>query len=888
MKLKLLLVFLCCCSLPAWAQQDKPTEKPPAVTIAVVGAELRMCDPHGTIPNGVLLIQGESILAVGDASLTIPDNAKRIDAKGFVITPGLIDARSKLWLSSDSASATATDASLDIVDGVDPYSEDWHEVLAGGVTSVYLQPAARGTLGGYGAVVSVMPKPTSGVTVIAAKAGLQASLGVSANSNRTRQQELERTKKIFESAVEYRKKWEEYDAFIAKQAKEPPKEPAKEPAKESAKEQPAKPEAASTSTAPATNTPTPPPGIRRGVPTGPPPNAPDGVGPNRPSPPQPEPPTKTTTELAKDKPPKKPDLDPSKQDLVRVIKGEIPLRLEVHGPDDIAFAMKLFEGDALKGIQIVFEGLSDLRSAGKVVRDLKVPVVLGPWLEIEQGSSEPHNSVVSWGSDFAAYDGAVAIATYGKSGQSSKLLRAHAAKAISFGFSQERALKAITIDAALALGVSDRIGSLAKGKRADLVCFRGEPTNPANPAVWVMSGGVLVGNTGLSPASAQQKQADLQIALSPSPLTNLLPNPLPKSFSMKTSRCWLEGRLQPATLQVSDGKIVGILKEDASKMGNADSPLFDVVDVVVSPGLVSGHANFGLERVIGPQSESDASLVVAADGIARDFNGELKLVRDGLLRALLAPGSSNPISGSASLIRIGANEPAPVRDAATKFVLSNSARNPNRFPSSLAGQIQIVSQSLKGVLLPSRVYLPVSVERKLDDRRLLTLKDVASGKRVAIIEAQTDAEMRAALQLIETHKLNAFLLGPNQLKTHIDRILKSKATIVVQPLKAESYDWYVDDIAQAVKAGIPICFAGESAEQLRLVAALAVAAGADHDKIFGALCEIPKALLDASASSGLAIGGPADFVLWSGSPLNLGAKPLHVLVDGQVAEMKGN
>ena len=91
-----------------------------------------------------------------------------------------------------------------------------------------------------------------------------------------------------------------------------------------------------------------------------------------------------------------------------------------------------------------------------------------------------------------------------------------------------------------------------------------------------------------------------------------------------------------------------------------------------------------------------------------------------------------------------------------------------------------------------------------------------------------------------------------------------------------------------MKAGIPICFAGESAEQLRLVAALAVAAGADHDKIFGALCEIPKALLDASASSGLAIGGPADFVLWSGSPLNLGAKPLHVLVDGQVAEMKGN
>ena len=871
MHFKLLFVFLCCCSLPAWALQDKQ----PAEIIAVFGAELRVCEPRGTIPNGIVLIQGETILEVGDSLLTIPAGAKKIDAKGYVITPGLIDARSRLWLSSDSASATATDASLDILDGIDPYSENWHEVLASGVTSVYMEPAAKGTLGGYGAVVTVMPKPMGGVGVVASKAGLQASLGVSANNNRTRQQELERTKKILDAAVEYRKKWDEYDAFMAKQPKEQPKVPAVV--------QPATPDA--------------PPGMRRGFPGGRPPNATDNAGPSRPSQPQPDPTTKAVAEPDKAKPPKKPDVDPAKQELLRVIKGEIPLRLEVHGPDDIAFAMKLFESDGLKGIQIVFEGLSDLRSASKVVRDLKVPIVLGPWLEMEQGAMESSSSVVSWGADFAAYDGVVAIATNGKSNHSSKLLRAHAAKAVSAGFSQERALKAITIDAALALGVSDRIGSLAKGKRADLVCFRGEPTNPAIPAFWVMSGGVLVEKSGLSQTSGQQKSPDLQINSSLSSQTNLLPSPLPKSFSIKTTRCWLEGRLQPAVLRISDGKIVGVTKEDGKTIAKTvdgalqaleDKPMFDLADVVVTPGLVSGHANFGLERIIDPQSESDASLVVAADGAARDFSGEMKLVRDGLLRALLAPGSSNPISGSASLIRVGANEPTSVRDAATKFVLSNSGRNPSRFPSSLAGQIQVVSQSLKGVLLPSRVFLPVSVEQKLDDRRLLTLKDVASGKRVAIIEAQTDAEVRAALQLIETFSLNAFLLGPNQLKTHIDRILKSKATIVVEPLTASSYDWYVDDIVQAAKAGIPICFAGESAEQLRLVAALMVAAGADHDKMLSALCEVPKALLDASASSGLSVGGPADFVLWSGSPLNLEAKAIHVLVDGQVAMLKGN
>jgi imidazolonepropionase-like amidohydrolase len=46
--------------------------------------------------------------------------------------------------------------------------------------------------------------------------------------------------------------------------------------------------------------------------------------------------------------------------------------------------------------------------------------------------------------------------------------------------------------------------------------------------------------------------------------------------------------------------------------------------------------------------------------------------------------------------------------------------------------------------------------------------------------------------------------------------------------------------------------------------------------------------VDAARSSGLPellgrirAGGPADFVIWSGSPLDLKAKPLAVVVDGK-------
>ena len=861
----------------AWSQDAAPALE----VVAVVGAELRMCGAGETISSGIVLIQGDSIIAVGDSTLTIPTGAKIIDAKGCVVTPGLIDARSKLWLATDSANATATDAGLDILDGVDPYSEDWHEVLRSGVTTVYLQPSSKGSLGGFGAVVSVMPKPMGGIAVLSPKAGLQASLGVSASNNRARQQELDRTKKILDAALDYRKKWVEYEAYIAKQAKEPAKDAsvAKSDAGLADAKAPASPALSPTGSTPPS---APTPGPRGRSLGGRPSNAPEGGAPSRLMPPQADASPKTEEDKSKEKPVKKPDREPSKEELLRVIRGEIPLRLEVHGPDDVYYALKLFEGDALKGVQIVFEGLSDLRSATKVIRDLKNPIVLGPWLDLEREDAESDMSASRWGADFSTYGGVLIIASNGKTSLSSKFLRANAAKAISHGMSQERALRAITIDAAKALGVDDRIGSLSKGKRADLVCFRGEPTNPAIATSWSMTGGVVLNSVPAVPASAIDPNDAMRITAKPLDLHV----PLPKCFALRTSRCWLEGRLQPAIIQVCNGKIVGLGKESSeTELGY---PVFDLADAVVSPGLVSSHANFGLGRLIDPQQESDASLVVAADGFVGDFDGQQKLLDGGLLRAMLAPGSSNPLSGTVSLVRIGALEPSVNRDAATKLVLAGSARNPNRFPSSLAGQIQLVSQSLKGTLLPSRVYLPATIEQQLQKQRLSTWNEVASGKRVALIEAQTDAEILAALQLMETQKLNALLLGPRQLQKHLDRLLESKCTIVVQPLTASSFDWYVQDIVQAAKVGIPICFAGETAEQLRLTAAMAVAAGADHNAMLAALCELPKSLAGSSKTAGWVVDEPADLVIWSGSPLNLGAQALHVLVDGQVATKKDN
>src|SRR5262245_35263766 len=114
----------------------------PAATtppLALVGAQIRTQTEAGDFV-GNIIIQSGKITAVGP-NVPVPADAKRIELANHVITPGLIDARSVLWLSAGAAKEGGREATLNILDGVDPYAEDWREVARQGVTAVGVQPA---------------------------------------------------------------------------------------------------------------------------------------------------------------------------------------------------------------------------------------------------------------------------------------------------------------------------------------------------------------------------------------------------------------------------------------------------------------------------------------------------------------------------------------------------------------------------------------------------------------------------------------------------------------------------------------------------------------------------------------------------------------------------
>ncbi|NMD34694.1 MAG: amidohydrolase family protein, partial [Planctomycetes bacterium] len=89
-----------------------------------------------------------------------------------------------------------------------------------------------------------------------------------------------------------------------------------------------------------------------------------------------------------------------------------------------------------------------------------------------------------------------------------------ASMAAHYGLPEEAALRAITIESARALGIADRVGSLAPGKDADIVLKRGELLDVTTPVEMVLVDGAVAfrrdgcGVAVAAPAGPEKRHAE--------------------------------------------------------------------------------------------------------------------------------------------------------------------------------------------------------------------------------------------------------------------------------------------------------------------------------------------------------------------------------------------
>lgn len=166
-----------------------------------------------------------------------------------------------------------------------------------------------------------------------------------------------------------------------------------------------------------------------------------------------------------------PPRDLGLESLGRVLDGELPLLVTAERHQDIMTALRLQQEF---GFRLVLDGAADAHLLVEEIRAAGVPVIVHPTMaravgERENLSMETASVLAEAGISFALQSG------YESYVPKTRTVLFEAALAASRGLGFDRALAAVTLDAARLLDIDDRVGSLEVGKLGDLALYDGDP-----------------------------------------------------------------------------------------------------------------------------------------------------------------------------------------------------------------------------------------------------------------------------------------------------------------------------------------------------------------------------------------------------------------------------
>lgn len=187
-----------------------------------------------------------------------------------------------------------------------------------------------------------------------------------------------------------------------------------------------------------------------------------------------------TAAKADDGEPKKPKVDEAMEAMRALIEKRATAVIRVDKAPAIQAVAKLFTDE---GIRFALHGAGDLVDTPGLIDS--PTVMIGPEIVMQD-----KGKIVNAAAELADAGAALAIVTGDNAG--TRYLPLHAMHAIRYGMDPEAALNALTIGPARMFGLEDRIGSIERGKDADLVVFSGSPFEPTSRVLLVVCNGRIV------------------------------------------------------------------------------------------------------------------------------------------------------------------------------------------------------------------------------------------------------------------------------------------------------------------------------------------------------------------------------------------------------------
>ena len=444
------------------------------------GARLLLGDGR-VIERGFLLFADGKIKSLGSGDGSAPASARVLDARGKVVTPGLIDTHSHIGVypvPQALAHQDGNEATSPVTAGVRALDAFWAQdpaierAVAGGVTTLQVLPGSANLVGGR-AVTIKLRRATTGndMRFAGAPAGLKMACGENPKrvygerkqTPSTRMGNLAAQREAFLAAAKLREAWRTWRDNDTRRSDEFGKKRAEYAAKRQERS------------------------ARRSW-------------------------CRTQTEAkkkrqceawerdwAKDEleepqiPPEvlPPDRDLGAETIAAVLDGKILLHIHCYRADDMTRMLALTDEMGVK-VRSFHHALEAYKIRGELARR---NIAVSTWADW-------------WGFKLEAYDGipeniALVASAGGRpvvhsdSAEGIQRLNQEVAKALYSGIHSgiaidpSRAITWVTQNPAWALGIEDRVGTLAAGKDADVVIWSGDPLSVYARAELVFIDGVL-------------------------------------------------------------------------------------------------------------------------------------------------------------------------------------------------------------------------------------------------------------------------------------------------------------------------------------------------------------------------------------------------------------
>ena len=164
------------------------------------------------------------------------------------------------------------------------------------------------------------------------------------------------------------------------------------------------------------------------------------------------------------------EMDLKLEALIPVVRGQMPVVVNANLERDIKAAIAF--ADEMKIKMIVSGGVEAWRVADQL-KAKNIPVIVGAVLRMPSREDDPYDQAFSNASLLSR--AGVKIAFQTQDSAHVRDLPYNAGMAAAFGLPREEALKAVTLYPAEIFGVADMVGSIEKGKIANLIVTDGDP-----------------------------------------------------------------------------------------------------------------------------------------------------------------------------------------------------------------------------------------------------------------------------------------------------------------------------------------------------------------------------------------------------------------------------